>query len=323
MKLSNEAIKALSVGAIHTEEKNGAVYFYKCTPKQMAAWFAQSDFLGGGARCATGVRLDFHTNSKTFTFATPEYGKYELWVDGVIRAPYAFREDSELKVGEPVSFALCDPLGEQKEEYRVTLHLPSHKEGALSLVEIDDGAYVRRHEFDRKMLMIGDSITQGWDSTYDSYSYAYHVSRFFNADSVIQGIGGAYYHESTFDSIPFDPDVITVAYGTNDWGHYATQDEMRSQVAAYMDLLKKEYPTKPIIIISPLWRAPKEKPMGSFADCRRVVISEAEKRGFVHIDGLSLVPPIDDLYLDGLHPNLKGFGIYGVNVCRELSKYIG
>ena len=44
MKLSNETIKDISVGAIYTEERNGAVYFYKCTPKQMAAWLDQSEF---------------------------------------------------------------------------------------------------------------------------------------------------------------------------------------------------------------------------------------------------------------------------------------
>ena len=52
------------------------------------------------------------------------------------------------------------------EEHRITLYLPNHNEGArLESVEIDDGAIIEQHEFDHKILFVGDSITQGWDST--------------------------------------------------------------------------------------------------------------------------------------------------------------
>ena len=322
MRLDNETLRQLTIGAVYEEENDEGLSFYKCTPKQIDAWFSHSEFLGNGAGCSTGIRLDFHTNSKNITFATPKEGKYELWIEGVLRHQVIFGGDSEIKAGDPVSFSLCDALGAEKEDIHVTLHLPSHSRGAISYIELDDGAYARRHEFDMKLLIIGDSITQGWNSVYDSYSYAYHVSRFFNAESVIQGIGGSYFHEDTFDQLPFEPDAVTIAYGTNDFGHYATTEEMRAHTGAYLDLIQKEYAGKKIFVISPIWRTPKEKPMGSFADCRGVVIEEAKKRGLIHIDGLSLMPPFEDLYTDGLHPNLTGFGIYGVNLCRELSKHL-
>ena len=126
-------------------------------------------------------------------------------------------------------------------EHRITLYLPAHGIGILGAVEIEDGATLRPHTYDRKMLFIGDSITQGWDSTWDSLSYANHVTRFFNAYSVIQGIGGAKYHDTTFDeAIDFEPDVVIIAYGTNDWTTYKTMEEARARAEAYLNEAKAE-----------------------------------------------------------------------------------
>jgi hypothetical protein len=58
-----------------------------------------------------------------------------------------------------------------------------------------------------------------------------------------------------------------------------------------------------------------------FAACRDVVISEAEKRGLIHIDGLTLVPPVPALFADKvLHPNDLGFSIYSENLIKALQK---
>ena len=92
-----------------------------------------------------------------------------------------------------------------------------------------------------KFLFIGDSITQGYDSKQDSMSYAWRVSRMLNADSIIHGIGGGYYHESIVDSIDFDPDTVVLAFGTNDFGHYDTYDELRYHASAFFSLITKEY----------------------------------------------------------------------------------
>ena len=63
-------------------------------------------------------------------------------------------------------------------------------------------------------------------------------------------------------------------------------------------------------------------PMGSFAECRRILASEAEARGMIHIDGLSLVPPLPELFADEwLHPNALGFGFYGENLTRQILSY--
>ena len=89
------------------------------------------------------------------------------------------------------------------------------------------------------MLFIGDSITQGWNSYYDTLSYAWRVSLYFNANSIINGIGGAFYEPQTFDVPDFDPDTVIVALGTNDFSKFKTTDEMLEEFA-YLGKAKAE-----------------------------------------------------------------------------------
>ncbi len=319
MKLSFEQIKAVTVGAVNIAQTDDGIKFYKCTQKQIDAWYRKSEILGNRAAGTTGVRLDFHTDSKKLAFRVLGGSKYEVHIDGLVAAAY------KLGAGERVELDLHDPLGHKIDECRVTIILPSHDSGAvLDYVELDDGAFVRPYRFDCKMLFIGDSITQGWASSLDSYSYAYRVSAFFNAESVIQGIGGAYFNEESFDSLPFDPDMVFVAYGTNDFGCYETYDEFREHCEAHLSLIAEEYRGKKIFVLSPIWRDQREgQAMGSFEGCRAVVIESAEKFGLCHIDGLKLVPPLPSLFADGyLHPNDNGFSLYAENLIKEIQKNI-
>ena len=319
MKLTWEQIKQVTVGAVHMEETAQGFRFYKCTKKQIDAWTARSKALGERAAGSTGIRLDFHTNSKHLRFRVAGGNKYELYVDGLMRAQYQLKDTHE------ASAVLTDPLGNDVDSVRVTLIFPSHDAGAiLEWIELDDGATVVPHTFDCKMLFIGDSITQGWASMYDSLSYAYRVSRHFNADSVIQGIGGAYFHEDCFDHIDYDPDVVLVAYGTNDFGYYKTYEEFRGHVAAHLGLIAKEYAGKKIFVLTPIWRDKRDgKSMGTFEGCRAIIDQEAEALDLTVIDGLTLVPPMPEFFFDEyLHPNDNGFSIYAENLIIALEKHL-
>ncbi len=318
MRLTFEQIKEITVGSVKTEVIDGGIHFNKCSDRQIAAWYDQKEPLGDRSRATTGIRLDFHTNSQSLSFRALDGRNYELFIDNLLNKKFS------LNNGDTAFAELRAPLGEKKEQYHVSLVLPCHSPAVLEYVEVDDNAFVRPHRFDCKMLFIGDSITQGCAAIYDGYSFAYRVSRFFNANSVIQGIGGAYFHENCFDSIDFDPDYVFVAYGTNDFGHYHTYEEFCKHAEAHLALIAKEYSNKKIFVISPIWRGKRDgKAMGTFEGCRRIVIDIAKKFGMIHIDGLSLVPPIPDMFIeDCLHPNDMGFSLYAENLIRELLRYI-
>ncbi|MBQ8803530.1 MAG: SGNH/GDSL hydrolase family protein [Tyzzerella sp.] len=318
MKLTLEQIRNITVGALNVWEEDGAFRFAKCTAKQVEAWYKVDQILGERSEATTGVRLDFHTNSKYFKFISRTVSNYEIYIDNVLTYAY-FKSDFEDDK--------CKTIELDEKEHRITLYLPGHDDpGTLELVEISDGATLIPHKFDCKMLFIGDSITQGWESTWDSLSYANHVSRFFNAESVIQGIGGSMYHMTTFDeAIEFEPDIVIVAYGTNDWGRYKTLEEGREHCCKYLDQLVARYSNKKLFGISPIWRADSQNKvsMGSFEACTTYVKEEIKNHGMTLIDGETLTPHLPAFYSDEyLHPDTKGFGIYALNLISKLQKYL-
>lgn len=315
MKLTFEQIQQITVGSLCTEAESDGIHFHKCTQKQVDAWTALSKTLGERAEATTGVRLDFHTDAKALTFSVGGKGKYELWINGLLREKFVAAQ-----AGDVFTAPICDPLGEPLDEARVTLCMPSHSVGVLRELTLEGGTLLCPHTHKRKILFLGDSITQGWDATFDSLSYAYRVSFALDADSVIQGIGGAYFHETTLDTLPYDPDLVLVAYGTNDFGHYKTLDEFRTHVSAFLDRLTALFADKRLVILSPIWRDHRDgKAMGSFSDCRATLIEQIERRGLTHVDGLELVPPIPSLFADEyLHPNDLGFSLYAQNLIERL-----
>ncbi len=312
MKLTAEQIKRITVGALRVEQKENGIYFQKCTEKQVAAWYTLSGDLGKRAETTTGVRLDFHTDSDTLVLDTLDGDKFEVMIDGLAR--YRVHAGPAREKGEKLTFALG--AGEK----RVTLVFPSHSRGVLASVELADGATLTPHEHACKMLFIGDSITQGWNSRYDTMSYAWRVTQFFDANSVIQGIGGAVYHAGTTDRIDFDADTVLLAYGTNDFGRYATLDELRMHASRVMDDIAAQFEEKRVVVITPIYRADWQKPkkMGTFAEACAVVAEEGARHGFMVVDGMELVPHNDDFMADAVHPNDLGFGVYAENLIKKL-----
>ena len=323
MRLSFAQIPGITNGALRVTEESDGIHFYRCTEKQIAAWRVFSETLYNGACCTTGIRLDFYTDSKHLTLAASGGNKFEIQVNGMTLHKLEMNKHRE--AGTVPTVALTDPLGNDAGEARVTVWLPSHSKGVLSYVELDDGATLRPYDgYGRKFLFIGDSITQGWDAKYDSLSYAHRVASYYNACFVNQGIGGAFFHETCFDSIDFDPDVVTVAYGTNDFGRFPTYDEMRKHVKAHLTLLAEEYREKQVFVLTPIWRDRREgKRMGTFEGACAIVREEAEALGLTVIDGLTLVPPVPEFFADAyLHPNDVGFGIYAENLVKALNAYL-
>ncbi|MBO5702517.1 MAG: SGNH/GDSL hydrolase family protein [Clostridia bacterium] len=302
MKLNLEQIKNLTVGAVDVALKDDGIHFYKMQKCQIDAFYALSEILGFRAETTTGIRLDFETDSKFLAFEIKSGTRFEYLIDGVYQGTV---KDSRIDLAEP-----C----------RVTLCFPSHEIGIIDNVELSDGASATRHKFDRKILFIGDSITQGWNSGIDTLSYAYRTSFALNCDSIIQGVGGAYYHESTFADSGFEPNTIIVAYGTNDVNHFKTKDEMIEQLRLYLGKVKETYKQSKIYAISPIWVSGgnEEKRMGNLWECYDLIAEEIEKIGIEHIRGLDLVSHEKCLFADDLHPNKDGFEEYAKNLVKVI-----
>lgn len=316
--LNFEEIKNVTFGALRIEERTEGICFYRCTPKQIAAWSSANPDFGTFAESGTGIRLDFHTDAQNLSVSVGHEGKYEVYINGLMRTQY------ELHGGDGFTLALGDPLGHPLAEKRVTICFPCHKRAVLTSVMLDNHIPLIPHTYDFRMLFIGDSITQGWAADFDSLSYVWRVARHFNADIVNQGVGGTYYFEDTFDRIPFEPDVILISYGTNDFSHWSTKAELQTHAAKYLSLIADTYAGKRIFVITPIWRDHRNgKQMGSFEECRAIIAGEAEKLKLTVIDGLSLVPPLPVFFSDAyLHPNDCGMSLYAENLIGILEKHL-
>lgn len=313
MKLTLSQIKAFTTGALTVTGSEQDIHFARYTDKQVAAFAVEEDILGHRAKTTCGIRIDFHTDASGLTVEVGSLGKYEVLIDGLT----AFIQHFE----QADSFTLELGSGEK----RITLVLPSHDIGSIRAITLEGAAYATPHTYTKKLAFYGDSITQGWDSEKDSQSFAWLVSRYYDADSRILGVGGARFFPDTVEDTGFDAEAVIVALGTNDYGADLNLDTIRVNCAAYLDRIAAIYPGKKLFCITPIWRADEMtvKASGTLADVRKAISEEAAKRNMVVIDGVGMVPHRSEYFADEyLHPNDMGFALYAQNLLKILNHYL-
>lgn len=313
MKLTLQQVKSFTVGALEVTEENGCFHFSRFTESQKLAFGALEDLFYTRACATTGCRLEFHTNAKCMLVEFITQGKYEVLVDGL--------QTFFVQSPERRKYAVTLP----GRDAHVTILLPHHSCGVLGTVYLDEGSYARPHSFDRKMLFMGDSITQGWASQHDSLCYAHIVAQHFNAESLNWAVGGAYFSDPAISDAGYDPDIVVVAYGTNDYTYYPSREAMQQACRDSLKKVKAYYGSKQVFCISPIWRADGDvlRPAGTLDDCREFLIQEIEANGFIHLDGYALHPHDTAYFEDGrLHPNDLGFSIYARNLIRMMEPLI-
>lgn len=311
--LTYDEIREITVGCPNIQEKEDGLYFYKCSDTQMEAYKAQGN---SNAIGSTGIRLDFVTDSSTFSFTASVGTKFELYVNGV--------KDAQIS-----SSTFTKSLDNSKGANRLTLFLPNHGYAAIKSVQLDIGATCKRQQFDGTFLLIGDSITQGYNTPVDSMAYAHVVSMHYNLDSIVYGVGGTVFDADKLEYYgdDFKPDYITVAYGTNDWARNYTEATLRSNMRRFLNKLREIYPDATIIGITPIWRSDCDDSKFdnyyiSFEEARNVIAEVYEDYGITCIDGYDLVSKDKAKYADEVHPNTDGFIEYAENLIKKLDKLL-
>ena len=305
--LTNSELIELAVGSVDHEENDGALHLYRCLREQIAAYWKLSDNLGEWSGRTNGVRLDFVTDSPFFSFKVVVGKKYELFING--------KKEDHITI--PAGEVFYKELDLSNEENRITLIYPSHEAGVISDVTLAEGASYTRytHTYGKKILFIGDSITQGWDTVSDSNSYAYQVSLRYDADTVIFGVGGAYFHESILPSVDvYKPDVVIVAFGANDFGRGI--EALEKNMHEFLDKLLLLYNNSKIIGLTPIsGRAGLRPERNPF---REKINEIYDEYGIEYIDGSQMVSPLEDNFADRYHPNDKGYCEMADNLIPKL-----
>jgi len=202
--------------------------------------------------------------------------------------------------------------------------LPWSVDLRICSLELDDGATLVPYTYSRKMLVFGDSITHGYDAKGPSKAYSSLIADFLDADAVNKGIGGEVFRPELCKMAEnFTPDVISVAYGTNDWSQTDKETFDKNSEEFYMTL-SKLYPAAKIISLAPIYRVDFQKPtkVGPFTYIADK-FHELEKKipNMTVIECFDFLPHTPDVFEDlKIHPNNEGFTYYANGVIEGLKK---
>ncbi len=279
-----------------------------------------------------GMRLDFYTDAETieasfdFIHGTSHiYMSVDVYEDDVLTYSFIEKNCYDNKSG---SFT---HKFEKKGRKRVTVHLPYSVELAFKKIELTGESYIEPYtDYSAFAYMIGDSITHGFSAEITSQTYASVAQRRLNMDVINQGAGGYVFFGASLDEKLFEgkklPDIITIAYGTNDWAGKAKEDFYRD-IDEFFARLRELYPSIPVLVITPIWRAAYyvTTRVGTFDHAAEYITQAAKKYDNVYVlDGSKLVPHTYDYFKDvRLHPNDIGFSTYGVGVADAIAKILG
>jgi len=339
MKLNLDQIKSITTGAVCVEKEDDKIRFHRFTDQQEILYGR------GGAeqnktfnlRCvaSAGIRFWFKTNSQTLKLkfeiregSSRRYYSFDVFVNGKA-VGYM---DNFSSIPLPRNYTKVElPHGKAEKEFalgegdkEVCVYFPWSVCPLLEELSLEEGAYVIPVKPSKKLLVFGDSITQGYDARRPSVRYASQLADKLQAEEFNKGIGGEVFIPALAEiKEDFAPDYITVAYGTNDWSK-KTEEDFKVRCKAFFTALSQNYPDAKIFAITPIWRSDyKEKrAFGPFENVERLIREAVSPyQNITVISGFDLVPKSEDYFADlRLHPNDNGFVHYADNLYNKIRK---
>ncbi|CAG2169675.1 unnamed protein product [Oppiella nova] len=180
------------------------------------------------------------------------------------------------------------------------------------------------HKTDEKIIFVGDSITQGWQSlgkaVWDKYyaprhAYNYGISG-DRTENVIFRI-----RDKEFDGL--DPKVAVLMIGTNNIGWNNTVEDAAHGVQEVLKELTAKMSTTKVILLSNL---PRTEPNGSKCKQLNVLLKKFDNNKTIfYLDMWSHYETPDgkqkfELFVDKLHLNEKGFEVWQQTMDPLLNK---
>ena len=312
--------------------ENGAVRFHRFSEQQKKQYYYDSLKTGKDyvlrTMASSNIILDCITNSEVLGIQylwNPATGHdeavFDFYVDGVL---YGYHETTEKDEG---ILAFDIPQG----EHRITLFFPWQVIVDIKSIILSEGAYVKKIRRNRRILVFGDSISQGYICRHPSLSYTGYITRKLDAECLNQAIGGYWFEKNSLDEkLQFwEPDCIITAYGTNDYFLYDTREEFSSGIREYMQKLCDIFPQTPILGIMPIPRfdepylAKQKIADFSLKDSYDIIRETYDKYPTVSILEDCFFPRHPDFFAsDLIHPNDLGFQIYGEAVSSKIQEVL-
>ena len=329
MNITEKQLREIVKGVVSLSQEDGWFRFSRFTEKQFGYYFEKTpDTLYPKTFATAGMYLECMTDASEISFdfrvfaaSSRFFYSVDLYIDGVFCDEMYVMNYLRKKEGS-VSFSL--PEG----AHRITVYFPNLMRMDIANLQFKDATFIQPIDTDMKILFLGDSITQGYDAYHSSLAYANLLGKALGAETLNQAVGGEIFDEKILDeALPFDPDMVLIAYGTNDWAVQPNYETFITAADTFLKKIKEIYPDKTLVYISPIWRGDSQKPfgtqeetpVGAFEDAVSALKALAKEIGFFVVDGFRLTPHISDFFADQfLHPNDLGFSIYAQNLLQAL-----
>ena len=330
--ISGQELEPFVHGALDTSfDDAGRMHFHRFTEPQLKRYDVDGLWRGTDFRkvasASSGIIIEMITDSDIlglnylWTPATSQiWAGFDLYVDGCLY-DHLFSDNQRHGI-------LCFDLPEG--EHKVALYLPWSVDLGITRIVLSDGASVKPVDpHPLRILAFGDSITQGYITVHPSLSYASIMTRKTDAECLNQAIGGYWFQKESLDQAlaSWKPDVITVAYGINDYSLKDDKEKYGRDAREYIDTLTGIFPGTPILGILPIHRPSprglaREKMINYSLDEAKNMLREAYGR-YPQITVLedTYYPRQADFYApDLIHPNDLGFTFYGEAVVKKLKE---
>ena len=320
MQLNFEQIKSIVQGVAYIDQKEEGIGLHRFTAEQEKV-YDDSEFHPKQYATA-GVRLNFKTDSKSLYMkvltrkgSSRKFFAHDILVNG--KHIGSLKNKTEDIFGE---FEETFVLGEGTKD--VCIHMPWSVCSIIKELSLDDGSFIESVRKAKKVIIFGDSITQGYDAENPINRYAANLADALDAEEINKAIGGERFCPwlaEMKDSI--EPDYISVAYGTNHW-HRSSSEEFRAICEEFYDKLVANYPKAKIFALTPIWRKDRTDvtKFESFEEIGEIIEDVVKKYDNVTcISGRNFVPEDENLFSDlYLHPNDAGFKYYSEGVVKAI-----
>ena len=315
MKASRQTFKKFIKGALAIRDE-GAYICPLTYEEEQIKMFIEVDPAGWGWRSqfSAGTRIELKTDATElyFDYTSREFSStdntFDLYVDGVLQVVHKIEKPGF----ERVTYKM-------REGWKlVQIYFPTDCRVGVKNFNIN-GAYKTVKDKGEKVLLIGDSITQGYGTFMSGAAYANVLQRKMGYNMISQGIGGLPFKDCVLYKGEYVPDKIIIALGTN---YYDAPDiyDYEKETVHFFKKLNELYGDKEIVYISPLWRD-NDVDWDRFTWCIETATNEALKYDNVTvIDGFDLVPHVHECFCDKIHPNAYGSELYASNLAFVLKE---
>lgn len=290
-------------------------------PEPMRRHYAANEVLNTRARCTAGVVLRFQTTAGRLQIAV-RYGlssRQVGWGSVVVDGTPAGNFGKQEPAGDWAGQIQLGPPTQQPRQVELWL---AHT-AQMSLLELSSDAPLLPcdNKPRPRWLALGDSITQGADAQYPVNIGICRATRTAGLDTLNLGVGSACAEAILADLLPAGSfDLITIAYGLNDWAQSLSPDSYARSVEKLAAGARQRWPQAPIYILTATTTRDE-----SALNERKLTVQVY--RDAIHalqlptdtriIDGRKLVPDIKTLF-DTCHPTDEGFAAYARQLAAEI-----